>query len=80
MSIATEATPHRRGRPLADLVGAGPIREYTRVTTTNPAPLHSCRRCRAGSESAAGSYDPQRCRPCWCPPRTDSSPSERGSE
>ena len=29
MSIATETTPHRSGRPHADFVGAGPIREYT---------------------------------------------------
>src|SRR5687767_5038835 len=27
----------------------------------DPAPLHSCRRCSEGSESAAGSYD-SRCR------------------
>ena len=76
MSIAIETTPHRHARPLADLVRAAPIRRYTPVTTANPTTLHSCRRYSAGSESAAGSYDPQR---RWPPPRTDSSPSERGS-
>jgi hypothetical protein len=70
MSIATPAIPHPRGRPPADLVGASPIWKYTRETTADAAPLHSCRRYSADSESAVGSYKPRRCRPCWCAPRT----------
>jgi hypothetical protein len=79
MPIATEPARSSLRLGLTDFSAGGTIRAYMRVTTADPAPLHSCQRCITGSQSATGSHDPEVPTPV-VPTSPRTSPSERGSE
>jgi hypothetical protein len=79
MSSVTQAAAHRRGRSLTGLSGAGPDLAGHAHMTASPRPLHSCRRCGAGRESVAGSYDPK-VLVLGARHLAQQAPSERGSE